>query len=409
MTTLHPLKLLRPPAEHAAAISSPPYDVLNRKEATELASGNPLSFLRISRSELELDVTVDPYSEEVYSRAKENLERFCAQGFLQEDKEESLYLYELSSSSQRQCGVVGGCLLEEYASNIIKRHEKTRLDKENDRTRHILSVEAQTGLAFLAYRELPEIQSLVFKEKKAPSLFSFTANDGIKHEVWKVADNASLVQAFSHVPALYIADGHHRVQAAWRTREQLRAAHPEAIGTEPYNYLLAAIFPHTQLRILPYNRIIRSLRGKRREEVLAEVAARYTVKRSREATPQCAGDVCLYLDSSWYYLSPRFSHFASQGVLDRLQVMLLQRHLLEPIFGIVDQRTDKNIDFIGGIRGTKELERLVDSGEAACAFSLYPTTMDELMEVSDQNLIMTPKSTWFEPKLRSGLFINKII
>ncbi|MBS1796320.1 MAG: DUF1015 domain-containing protein [Acidobacteria bacterium] len=425
MSVIKPFRALRPRAEFAKQVSSVPYDVLNTEEARALAAGNPDSFLHVSRSEIDLAPTVDPYADEVYRKAKENFERLERDGVLETETEAALYVYRLEMGEQVQTSVVACCSIDEYDTGLIKKHEKTRPDKENDRTRHMIELEAQTGLIFLCYRGRAEIDALVAETVETAPLYDFEAEDvngnSIRHTVWKAGAPAALVEAFAKVPALYIADGHHRAASSSRARAFLRretlenldesavCLAPEVEMAEAeYNYVIAALFPAEQLKILAYNRVVKDLNGLSVEEFFQKVAeSGFNVLETADPTPENPGEICVYADGKWRKLRFNILYFADPGVIETLDVSRLENHILRPILGIEDVRTDKRIDFVGGIRGTSELEKLVDSGQWRIAFSMYPTTVEQLLRVSDEDRIMPPKSTWFEPKLRDGLLIHK--
>lgn len=413
MSVIKPFKALRPIPERAKKVSSVPYDVLNREEAREIAAHNPLSFLHVSRSEIDVADDVNPYSDEVYAKAKENFEQLQAEGTLQLEKESSLYVYRLQMGEQIQTSVVACCSIDEYDADLIKKHEKTRPEKENDRTRHIIELQAQTGLIFLCYRQTEEINSLVAEIVKSEPLYDFEAEDvnknSIRNTVWKVSETSSLVEAFAQVPAIYIADGHHRAASSSRSRAEMRSRNGRHTGEESYNFVIAALFPAEQLKILAYNRVVKDLNGLSSEEFLQSINnSGFIVSETENPSPQNKGEICLYLDGKWRKMTFNVNYFAPPSVIESLDVSRLEDFILRPVLGIEDVRTDKRIDFVGGIRGTAELEKLVDSGKWRVAFSMYPTTIEELLAVSDENQIMPPKSTWFEPKLRDGLLIHQI-
>ncbi len=407
MALLRPFRALRPAADRCAQVASVPYDVVNREEAAALAEGNPWSLLRVTRSEITLPAETDPYAPAVYQAARVELDRLIRGVPLAREAEPALYLYRLRMGEHVQVGIAGTFSVDEYDQERIKKHERTRQDKEDDRTRHILAIQAQTGPVFLAYRGSAELDRKVDAELASAPLYDFTAADGITHTVWKARDPGALVEAFRAVPALYIADGHHRAASASRARAEARRANPRHAGSEDYNFFLAVAFPVSQLRILPYHRVLRDLNGRSPEALLREIeAAGFRITEDASPSP-ARGQFSLYLAGRWRGLAP-VADTGRAGLVESLDVNVLQQRILEPIFGIRDPRTDKRIDFVGGIRGAGELERLVSSGQAAAAFSLYPTTLEDLMAVSDQGQIMPPKSTWFEPKLRDGLLIHLI-
>jgi uncharacterized protein (DUF1015 family) len=385
-----------------------PYDVVNTEEARALAEGNPLSFLHVSRPEIDLPPGTDIHSDAVYRKAVENFEKLIGACPLEKEAEPSLYLYRLIMGQHRQIGIVACCSIDEYDNDTIRKHERTRRDKEDDRTRHILMLRAQTGPVFLTYRRRVEIDEQVAAAITAPPLYDITAEDGIRHTIWRLADTEGLVNSFTSVPLLYIADGHHRAASASRARAELREQSFTHTGKEDYNYFLTVIFPDSQLQILAYNRVVKDLNGLSKEDFLEAVRRQFTIAENATPAPQERGNWSMYLDGKWYGLQLSPETTLPAGTVQTLDVSILQDRLLDPVLGIKDIRTDKRVDFVGGLRGTKELERLVDEGKAAVAFSLYPTTVAELLMVSDANEIMPPKSTWFEPKLRDGLLIHTI-
>jgi uncharacterized protein (DUF1015 family) len=408
VAVIRPFSALRPAADHAKDVASVPYDVVNTEEANALAAGNPLSFLHVSRPEIDLPPGTDLYSEAVYRKAAANFEALIAAAPLETEKEPSLYLYRLVMGDHQQIGVVACCSIDEYDKDLIRKHERTRRDKEDDRTRHMLILRAQTGPVFLTYKARPGIDDLVANGTASDPLYDITASDGVRHTIWRLENSAVLVTAFAEVPLLYIADGHHRAASASRARAQLREQSFSHNGKEEYNYFLAVLFPDTELQILAYNRVVRDLNGMTESECLDAIRRQFVITKNASPSPAQRGQWSMYLDGQWYGLQLSPESTLPVGTVASLDVSVLQDRLLDPILGITDIRTDKRIDFVGGLRGTKELERLVDEGKAKVAFSLYPTTVDELLMVSDANEIMPPKSTWFEPKLRDGLLIHEI-
>ena len=407
---VRPFPALRPQPERAAAVAAVPYDVVNTEEARALAWDNPYSFLRVSRPEIEMPEGTDSYSDAVYEHAKRSFARLVEQAPLITEDKPSFYIYRLRMGAHEQTGVVACCAVDEYDNDTIRKHERTRKDKEDDRTRHILTLRAQTGPVLTAYRPQAPIKALTEAVTKAAPLFDFVAADGIAHTIWHVpvAQNEAFSQAFQAVPLLYIADGHHRAKSASRAREVLRAQNPQHTGNEEYNFFQCVLFPADQLQILPYNRVVKDLNGYSVEEFLKEVERVFHLTPDAAPQPERPGRFAMYLAGRWYSLKLKNEVTRSYDVLDQLDVSVLQNHLLASILAIQDLRTDKRIDFIGGIRGTAELERLVKQGQAAVAFSMFATTVDELMNVSDAGEIMPPKSTWFEPKLRDGLLSHLI-
>ncbi len=407
MASVHPFRALRPQPEVAARVSSVPYDVVNTEEARALAAGNPLSFLRVTRSEIDLPGDVDPYSSGVYDRAAANLEALKQSAPLVVEPEPSVYFYRLRVGAHEQTGLAACYSLDEYDRDLIKKHERTRRDKEDDRTRHIIRLRAQTGVVFLTYRASADVDAVAAKVCAGRPLYDFTAPDGVAHTVWRAerAETHALAAAFSRVPALYIADGHHRAASAARTRNELRERGEPAGEWETF---LAVAFPDNQVSILPYNRVVKDLAGRTPDAFLADLKARVPVRDGSPA-PSGQGQVSMYLGGRWYALDLRaIQDRAAADRIASLDVSVLQAHVLDAVLKISDPRTDKRVDFVGGIRGTGELEKLVNGGKAAVAFSLSPVAVDDLMGIADGGGIMPPKSTWFEPKLRDGLLVHTI-
>ena len=398
MATLRPFRALRPSPVDAATLAAVPYDVVSTEEARALADGNLQSFLRVSRAELELPPGIDPYSPAVYERAVANFERLRKTMVV--EREPSVYLYKLRMGAHEQTGLAGCWTLDEYERDVIRKHEKTRRDKEDDRTRHMIALKAQTGPVFLTYRATHDIDAIARRAMSAPPLIDFEAVDHVRHSLWKAsdADAAALVAAFERVPALYIADGHHRAASAARTRRELH-------GAGESSTFLGVAFPHDQVQILPYNRVVRTLGALTAEQFDQAVRERFEVSAG-PASPARRGDIAMYFRGQWQTLRSRVQ--ASGDAIRSLDVSVLQEQLLAPVLGIADITTDKRIDFVGGARGTAALEALVNSGGAVLAFSLFPVDVEDLMAVSDAGAIMPPKSTWFEPKLRDGLLIHLI-
>jgi uncharacterized protein (DUF1015 family) len=396
----------RPIADKAEQVASVPYDVVDKEQAAKLAKDNPDSFLHAVRAEIDLPEGTDPYSDAVYETARLNLRRLMDQGILVRDDQPAVYLYRQRMGDHLQSGVVATCHIEEYESGHIKIHEKTRRAKEEDRIRYVDTQNANTGPVFLAYRDSARINALSEKTRESDPVYRFTADDGVEHTVWKFENAAEVEEAFREVPAAYVADGHHRSASAAKVGAMRREANPDHTGNEPYNYFLSVLFPESELNILPYNRVIHTLPGAEADfiKLLDEVFSR---EENDVASPRKPGEICMYLNGRWSTLTARQLPAAVDPV-SVLDVSILQDQLLAPILGIDDPRESGNIDFIGGIRGTGELERWVDSGRAALAFSMYPTSMDQLFDVADAGMLMPPKSTWFEPKLRSGLLVNTL-
>jgi uncharacterized protein (DUF1015 family) len=394
--------------DKVSEVASVPYDVVSTEEARAIAADNSSSFLHVSRPEIDLPAGTDIYSEGVYRKAAENFEALIRNCPLETENTPSLYLYRLIMGEHEQIGIAACCSIDEYDNDAIRKHERTRPDKEDDRTRHMLALKAQTGPVFLTYRARPDIDSMVMETMVANALYDFKADDGVRHTIWHVPDPVRYVHEFRDVPFLYIADGHHRAASASRARAELRSKNPNHTGDEEYNFFLAVIFPDEQLQILPYNRVVHDLNGMTRPEFLARLKKRFQIKEDASPNPVERAQWSMYLDGRWYGLSLPAGSSRPVGTVASLDVSILQDQLLEPILGIKDIRTDKRIDFVGGLRGTKELERLVDEGKAAVAFSMFPTNISDLIKVSDAGEMMPPKSTWFEPKLRDGLLIHRI-
>jgi uncharacterized protein (DUF1015 family) len=408
VAVIRPFQALRPPVERADRVASVPYDVVNTNEARELAANDPLSFLHVSRPEIDLPDDIDPYSDQVYRKALENFHKLIEECPLETESAPSIYLYRLIMGDHEQIGVVACCSIDEYDQDLIRKHERTRRDKEDDRTHHMLVLRAQTGPVFLTYRANREIETMMMETTMANAILDFTAADEIQHTVWRVPDPVRFVHAFREIPFLYIADGHHRAASAARARAELKQQSFGHTGDEEYNFFLAVMFPDDQLQILPYNRAVRDLNGLSSSEFLEALRKEFDVKETGNPEPASRREWSMYLEGRWYTLRLPAGASAPQGIVEALDVSILQDRLLDPILGIKDVRTDKRIEFIGGMRGSKELARLVDEGRAAVAFSLCPTTIEELLRVSDAGEIMPPKSTWFEPKLRDGLLIHTI-
>jgi uncharacterized protein (DUF1015 family) len=404
MASIYPFRALRPTPATVARVAAVPYDVVSTAEARALAAGNPLSFLHVSRSEIDLPADTHPYDDKVYEQARRAFAALASAAPLVTEAEPSLYFYRLRMGDHEQTGLTACFSVDEYDRDLIKKHERTRRDKEDDRTRHVVDLAAQTGVVFLTYAAAAEIDALAARACSLPALFDFTAADGVRHTVWRVGagEVPALQSAFANVPALYIADGHHRAASAARARAQLRQAAGNPATTLECDTFLAVAFPHDQMQILPYHRVVKDLAGRSPEAFLAALSAVVPVA-SGVPTPAAKGTASMYLGGKWYALDLR-----PRRPADELDVATLQERVLAPLLGIVDVRTDKRIDFVGGSRGTAELARVVDAGEAAVAFSLHPVTIADLMAIADAGGIMPPKSTWFEPKLRDGLLIHCI-
>jgi uncharacterized protein (DUF1015 family) len=404
VTLIRPFRALRPAPGHAAEVLAPPYDVLSSVEARERAKGKPWSFLHVSKAEIDLDPSTDPFDPAVYAKAAENLRRMISAGVLMRDDKPSYYVYRLTWRGCSQTGLAAVASLADYATNRIRRHELTTPSKEDDRVRQIEAVNAQTGPVMIAYPAAAEIDAMLTEAASDTPAVDMTADDGVRHQLWVVDDDATiagLTRAVDSLPALYIADGHHRSAAAARVAKARG-------GEGSHSYFLAVLFPQQQMTILDYNRVLRDLNGLSPEQLLGKLRERYAVAPSDQPVrPAAPGELGMYLAGRWYRLAPRGDNAAraarSADPIERLPITLLSRNIIEPIFGIADPRTDKRIDFVGGARGLEELERLVRSGAMAVAFALYPTQMSDLMAVADAGVIMPPKSTWFEPKLADGM------
>lgn len=411
MATIRPFQCVRPDAEKADRVAALPYDVYNRQEAKEEVQREPLSFLKIDRAETSFDDSVDTYAPEVYQKAKELLQKDIADGIYIKDGDSAYYIYELVMEGRSQTGLVACAAVDDYVNQTIKKHENTRADKEVDRITHVDTCSAQTGPIFLAYRSEKVINEIVDRTKQGKPIYDFTAVDGITHRVWKLSDAAEvdkIRQAFEGIHEIYIADGHHRAASAVKVGLKRRQENPDYDGTEEFNYFLSVLFPHDQLMIMDYNRTVKDLNGLEKETFLEKIRENFEIEeKSGPVRPEEKGTFGLYVEKQWYKLTAKKELFEGKDAVGCLDVSVLQEYLLGPVLGIGDPRTDARIDFVGGIRGLAELERRAD-GDMKISFSLYPTSITELFDVADQNLLMPPKSTWFEPKLRSGLFIHEI-
>lgn len=409
MAAILPFSAVLPPPERAASVAAPPYDVVSTPEARTLAGDNPLSFLRVSRPEIELPDGISPYDDRVYERAAANYRRLRNLAPLAPDSAPRFYVYSLVMAGRRQTGVVGVSAVDDYDAGVIRTHEKTRQSKEDDRTRHVDALSAQTGPVFLTCRDSDTIGQIMDAARQCPALFDFIAPDGITHQVWRVADNqtASLQRAFAALPTTYIADGHHRAKSASRVRQLRRAANPQHTGDEAYNRFLTVIFPAGELQILAYNRVVHDLNGQAPEALLNAARAHFDVQETKDPIPAGPGHIHMFVGERWYRLVVRVDR-SRLNPADALDVAILQDNLLAPALAIADPRTSTRIDFVGGIRGTAELERRVRAQGDGVAFSMCPVTVEQLMAIADAGLSMPPKSTWFEPKLRDGLLIHEI-
>lgn len=411
MATIKPFKCVRPKKELASKIAALPYDVYSRKEACELVKDDEYTFLRIDRAETQFDDSVDTYADCVYAKAKELLDGMIDDGSFEQESEPCYFVYELTMDGRKQTGLVACASIDDYANNVIKKHENTRADKEVDRIRHVDTCNAQTGPIFLAYRANAAITDVVNSVKEKECYCNFVANDGVRHAAWKIddAESIDIIQnAFANTESIYIADGHHRAASAVKVGFKRREENPNYDGTEEFNYFLSVLFPDEELMIMPYNRVVKDLNGLDKDGFIEKLEGLFTVENlgNNPYSPDEKGVIGMYLDNEWYKLVAK-NEIKSDDPVDGLDVSILQNNVLAPILGIDDPRVDKRIDFIGGIRGLSELERRC-SHDMTVAFSMYPTSIGELFDVSDAGLLMPPKSTWFEPKLRSGLFIHKL-
>jgi uncharacterized protein (DUF1015 family) len=404
MATVKPFRALRPKSELAGKICELPYDVMSSEEARGMAKDNPLSFLHVSKPEIDLPTGTDLYSPAVYAKGQENFDQLIRQGALIQDSQPHFYVYRQVMGNHSQLGLVAVASCEEYLNDIVKKHELTRPDKEDDRVRHIETLNSQTGPVFLTYKSDPEIDARFSGIATGSPAVDFTAPDGVRHTSWTVSD-ATMIdfvqKRFATIPFLYIADGHHRSAAAARVFKSRK-------GAGESGFFLTVIFPHDQMQILPYNRVLKDLNGINPKQLLEKLDGVFVMKTPGEAKPGRKHELGLFLEGKWHTLNFRPHFAATKDPIEKLDVMLLQKYVLQPIFGIDDPRTSKRINFVGGIRGTGELEKLVNSGEYACAFSMYPTSILDLMTIADAGGIMPPKSTWFEPKLRDAMFCHMI-
>jgi uncharacterized protein (DUF1015 family) len=399
---IQPFAALRPRPDIAAQVAAPPYDTVDTPEAAELAKGNPMSFLHINHSEIDLPAGTGLYDDAVYAKAAENLQAFKQNGWLVSEDRPLMYLYAQTMGAHTQTGLVCCACIDDYVNDVIKKHELTRKDKEDDRTKHTATINANIGPVFIAYRDVSAIRAALAPQSQAAPLYDFVDELNVRHRVWPVVNAGEIAQLFAdQVPVSYIADGHHRSASAVRVGTERRAANPAHTGREEYNGFLSVLFPASELKILPYNRAVKDLQGLSAEDFLAKIRALFTVTENPAPSPQAPRNISMYLGGKWYGLS--WPEVQSANPVDLLDVSTLQNRVLAPLLGIDDPRTNQRIKFIGGIRGPQELVKLVDQKGFAVAFSMYPTTVDQLMAIADAGQIMPPKSTWFEPKLRTGL------
>lgn len=411
MSVLRPFKAVRPTKENAGKVAALPYDVMNSDEAREMVKDNPWSFLHVDKAEIDLPEGTYLYDEKVYLKARENLDKLSAEGICEMDEKPCLYIYRQIMNGRAQTGIVGCASIDDYMNNIIRKHELTRADKEADRINHVDFCDANTGPIFLTYRGNEKIDAVVAKYTKLDAEYDFTTEDGIRNTVWVISDDddiAALTEAFADIPYLYIADGHHRAASAVKVGMKRREANPDYDGTEEFNFFLAVYFKSDDLAIMDYNRLIADYNGKAKDEIIAEIEKNFTVEKQNGIYhPEMKHTFGMYIGKEWYKLTAKNGTFDENDPVERLDVSILQKNVITPVFGIDDPRTDKRIDFVGGIRGLPELERRCEI-DMQIAFSMFPTTLDDLMDIADAGKIMPPKSTWFEPKLLSGLFIHKL-
>jgi uncharacterized protein (DUF1015 family) len=414
MSIIKPFKGFRPTQQYAEKVASHPYDVINSEEAREIAKGNPYSFLHVNKPEIDLPAGTDLYSDPVYEQGAKNLNKLIDDGIIVQDEKPCFYIYKQIMGDHEQIGLVAGASVEEYDKDLIKKHELTRIDKENDRVKHLLSLNAQVGPVFLTYTAKNSIDSIINELVKNEPVYDFASDDGIKHIFWVVSEESDiekLQQEFKNIDYLYVADGHHRSASASRACQELKAKNPNHNGEEEYNYFLTVIFPHNQMYIMDYNRVVKDLNSLTKQEYLDKISSKFLVREYSHTDnykPVVKHDFGMYLDGSWYKLSAIPGTWNESEPTERLDVSILFNNLLEPILGIGNPRTDKRIDFVGGIRGMEELEKRINSGEMTVSFSLFATSIEDLMSIADAGKTMPPKSTWFEPKLRSGLVIHQL-
>ncbi|MEJ5286327.1 MAG: hypothetical protein CH6_2617 [Candidatus Kapaibacterium sp.] len=410
MPVFKPFKAYRPKPEFAAKVAAKPYDVLSSEEARIEAKDNPLSFLHVGKPEIDLDPSIDLYDPRVYEKGRENLMKFISDGILEQDPEPYFYLWAQTMGNRTQIGLVGCASVDDYWNDKIKKHEKTRKDKEEDRCNHVRVTNAHTGPIFLTYRDNPEIDSIVAKIIETQPIYDFISEDNVRQRVWVIKDKETIDKIqniFERMDCFYVADGHHRSAAAAIVGRERQQANPNHRGDEEYNYFLAVLFPASHLMIMDYNRVVKDLNGNTKEEFINKISKIVDIEEQNSRfKPTKKGEIGMYLDGKWYKLTIKPEYFKNDDPVERLDISILQNHILAPILGIDDPRTSKRIDFIGGIRGLEELEKRVNSGDWAVAFAMYPTSIDELMQIADAGKIMPPKSTWFEPKLKDGLFVH---
>ncbi len=413
MSIFKPFKAYRPVPKYAKDVASKPYDVLNSNEARNEAEGNSLSFLHVVKPEIDLPENTDPYSSEVYEQGRENFTNLITKGVLIQDSVPSYYVYRLTMNGRTQTGLVGCCHFEEYFDGKIKKHELTRTAKEDDRVKHVECLNANAEPVFFSYRGKKSINDIVEKKISSEPIYDFLADDGIRHELWSISETEnlnSIEESFKNVPCLYVADGHHRTAAAARIGQKRKEKNKDHTGEEEYNFFLAVLFPEDQLKIYDYNRVVKDLNGLSVDNFIKKLEDSFLVSKieNDDTKPSRLREFSLYIDSSWYRLIAKEGCWNIEDPVGDLDVTILSERVLNPVLGITDLRKDNRIDFVGGIRGLDELKKRVDSGEMQAAFALFPVSMDQLLNIADANEIMPPKTTWFEPKLRSGLFIHDL-
>lgn len=412
MSIIRPFCAVRPKPELAADVASLPYDVMNSKEAAQMAAGNPYSFLHVSRAEIDMPAGTDEHAQKVYDKAAENFKKLIADGVLIQEEKPLLYIYAQTMNGRQQVGLVACSSIDDYFNNVIKKHEFTRPEKEEDRIRHMETLQAHVGPIFLTYPENKSVNKIIQQVvNQTMPVYDFTATDGVKHAVWLI-DNEQDINALIHlfeteIPFTYIADGHHRTASAAKVGKRLREKNTNHTGNEEYNYFLSVLFPDTQLAIMDYNRLVKDLNGYNAKDFLEHIAAKFEISNpsSEIRNPKSLHEFSMYFNSKWYALTAK-PNIIQEDPIGILDVTILQENILEPLLGIKDPRTDKRIDFVGGIRGLEELQRRVNNGEMAVGFALYPVSLQQLMDIADSGHVMPPKSTWFEPKLRDGLFCH---
>lgn len=414
MAVFKPFKAVRPKKEYASKIAALPYDVIDSEEAKVMAQDNPYSFLHVDKAEIDFDNLTDIYDKRIYEKAKENLTNLIENGIMVQDEKAQLYIYRLVMDGRAQTGIVGCASIDDYMNNVIKKHELTREEKEADRTNHVDICNAHTGPIFLTYRYNVKIKEIIDEWTKKEALYEFTAEDGVRHIIWAIDDDKAIKKVsniFNGINSLYIADGHHRAASAVKVGLKRRDQNPNYTGEEEFNYFLAVAFPDTDLKIMDYNRVVFDINELTTEEYIRKVSERFEIslyEKEEPYTPKEKHTYGMYFNGKWYALKAKKGTYNQEDPVDRLDVSILQNNLLKPVLGINDPRTDKRIDFVGGIRGVKELEKRVGKNQKGVAFTVYPTTVGDLMAIGDANKVMPPKSTWFEPKLRSGLFIHPL-